>query len=426
MTAVTAVSGGVASADPQTAETQYPESFTRTLAFSSLSDYAVGTGAYAFAEGKTVKVLTEDALSVYSLNANLTALDYADGSFYYRDEYGRIGSLPVEGRTEHSFDFPAEISIGDYYYYIQDSEWKVLNKTDDSVAPLTGYSGVKKYGDTVYAIFDNALCILDGAESTKLDFTYIDYSAAREISVGQTAETLKATDSRSIGIATLKSVTDGGFPVYLTEIDLNRLDGETFAVGDTYRIGEQGAPAPGDLALFLGTTGNAYVISVGATAYLLAKTGADVSTVPPGSSSFNRATVSVDNSCYAYASPYIGDGTQTFALTAGKEVTVTGRADKRTFPYLAYDFYLIQTTDGDGNEVTGYVPEGYLSEYTFIEKPPEETKDPDYTEESYLRTVVLILIVIALVLIAAGYLVYVGTAEKKQVSSRKDEPKDQN
>ena len=55
-----------------------------------------------------------------------------------------------------------------------------------------------------------------------------------------------------------------------------------------------------------------------------------------------------------------------------------------------------------------------MSTFTFNEEPPQTTPDPDATFDDVVKPVVLILIVILLIAIAVGYIVYVGTSDKRK------------
>lgn len=401
--------------------TVYPGFFIQNLTFDSLTDYAVGDDAYAFAEGKNVKTVENGELTVYELDYEVAELDYADGVFYYRDSRNNIGVLPDLSPAEHTFEWEYQLSAGDYSYYINDYGLNIVDVTkpvEDSGVTLSGYTRLKKYNGAVYAMCDNILYSFDGTEAFPIELTYADndYSAAREIYIGDTLSALK-NYSGKIATATLKSAKNDGSPVYMTEINMELLTGEYFSVGNTYRVGSNGAPAAGDKMLLLCTTGNASVISDGKTAYILDSDGISVTYSSPAESDYDTATVSIENAGQAYYLPYICGGTQSLSIPEGTSVTLLGKADKADYPFLSYDFYLIGHTDGDGETVMGYMPAGFLSAFTFAEKPTETTEDPSYTEESNVKTVVVLFVVVVLVLIAAGYLVYVGTSNKKNDSS---------
>lgn len=422
LAAVLTATGGVAFAE-ETAhnDTHYPESFTRKLEFTALADYAVGNGAYAFAEGNVVKVVENRTLTQYSFDFNVTALDFADGVFYYRDGNNAVYSLPDSTPSSHEFKTDINIISGNYHYFINDYGVNIVDTNKPANEPgvtLADYSNLKQFDDNVYAVCDNALYTLNGVLTTKITLEYIDYSSAQEIYVGDTAAELRNDRNDIVKIATIRSSTADGLPVYMTEIDLSELS-EKFSVGATLCVGDENAPAGGEKALLLCETGNSYIIAIGSTAYIIANTGADITNSTLSTPSYNSATLSVGGSAYAYYSPYINTNTQASLLTTGKNVTVLGMADKTAFPFLAYNFYVISYTEGE-QTVTGYVPEGYLSEFTFIEREPQTTKDPDYSEDDLVKTVVLILIVIVLVMIALGYLIFVATSSK-----RKNEANDQ-
>ena len=55
-----------------------------------------------------------------------------------------------------------------------------------------------------------------------------------------------------------------------------------------------------------------------------------------------------------------------------------------------------------------------ISTFTFNEDPPVKTPDPEATTEDLIKPVVLVLIVLLLIAIAAGYLIYIGTSDKRK------------
>lgn len=416
LTAVLTLAGSVAFADEDHGITFYPESFTKKLEFSALTDYAIGDTSYGFAEGGTIKIVENETLASYSFDFKVTALDYADGVYYYKDGNGNGFSLPDNESANHSFDVPAEFSLDNYNYYINDFGLNIIDKnkpSNEQEPPLADYSNLKQYGNNVYAVCGNTVYVLNGTQTKAITIDYIDYSDAKEIFIGGTLSALNNLDINSVKVATIRDFTADGSPVYITEIDLDGLSDTYFRTKETYCIGEKNAPAAGTNALLLCESGNSYIVAIGSITYIMAKSGADVHAEAVLSPSYNSATLSVGGSAYTYYLPFINANTQSYSLTTGKNVTVIGMADKSSFPYLSYNFYIISYTEGE-ETVIGYVPEGYLSEFTFIDKEPQTTVDPEYSEDDLVKTVVLILIVIALVLIALGYLIYVGTSDKKK------------
>ena len=113
-----------------------------------------------------------------------------------------------------------------------------------------------------------------------------------------------------------------------------------------------------------------------------------------------------------YSSPFISSATQLKAIDSGYLFELLGEVKKSDNPELLRDFYIVKLLDDSEQEVIGYVPFEYVSLYTFIEKEPETTPDPEFTQEDLVKPVILIIIVVALVLLAVAYLVYVGTAKK--------------
>mgnify|MGYP001028679976 FL=1 len=408
--------GGV-SASAAGGATNYPQytEFVKSLEFSSLTDFAVNGDEYAFIEhGETfdsVKLHKGDSLTTHEFGEGeiLTALDCADGKFYYslkNEESGdKVYSLPDKAESDHTMpeaEAKTTIVLGDYIYKLSNTQLTVayIDETDhskDFLKTLDGeYKNLKRFGDAVYAVKSNGLYSFDGSEEKLLEFKYIDYSSTLEIAVGSTQTDLTANYS-------LKFVTIGAGS-YMTEVDLTNLGGEHFEAKQTQLIAED------TLALLLCYTGNAAVVAIGEKSYVTLKTSVteteQTCTTEP---EFGHATVTGNR---IYASPFVIVGTSVLFPATGAIVEIKNKIEHEV---LGSAFYEVEYADADGNKHIGYVTEGFLTEYIIEDnKPPYEYPDPNHSEKTDTRTVILILLVVILVLAAISYIAYVLTSDKRK------------
>ncbi len=386
-------------------ETQYnPEEFVKTLVFTSLTDYAVSGQTYAFAEGNKLYVYSEGKLVSYTHTSGITALDAADGVFYYKDINGGVFSLPDMQPASHEFKTLGDgILSGSYLYFIKEGILKVSDTLNETFEPLKGYSNPKEYGGKVYAVKNNELHVLSGATGEKIDdMVYTQFPADGTILTGNTASALK--ENYALKFVTVKKDS------FITEVDLSSLDGEFLKTGETVTVAEDFD------ALLLCRTGNAAVIANGDKSYLAkipVEDEKDVSCFK--TPAFEEATVT---GSAIYASPFVVKGTSVINNAAGMPVKILHRLELEGV--LGASFYEVKYTV-DGQEHTGYVTAGLVTEYLFGEnKEPTAVPDPAYSEKNNVKTVVLVLVVVILVLAAAGYLTYVGTNGKLKKKNKKN------
>lgn len=398
----------------------YPADFTQTQTFEALSDFAVGgEDGYAFADGNNLYVIDDGVRTSYRMATAVTAVDYADGEFYYSvaGNPSFVYLLPESQQllpgnvSEHVMQsLEPRFSHGDYSYNLSGGKI-IIWDGNESVITLEGpFSNLKLYGDDLYAIKDNKLSkITDKAE--ELDskiYDYTDYSPSADVKSAEAKEILKEYSSSP------KLVTLTGNS-HMTPVDLDDVAGENFVPsGDTRPTVE------GENALLLCKTDKVAVISIRGDAYIL---NPDCVKDYIGTSGITetadgrQASVKVSDG-HIYALPYISAATvlEGANLTGGEHITVESKLTSGQFEYGG--FYKISTPDGK----TGYVPVGYVSEFNFSENPPEKIDDPSPQNEDMIKTVALVLVVVALVLVAVGYLAYVGTSDKKKKNKkRKDE-----
>lgn len=407
------LSGGAAAfaeTDGTDAAEYYPASFETVPAFTNLTDYAVGDGKFLFLENNSVSEYGSERVVNYGAGRRtITALYFENGSFYYGTNDGKVYALENFNDEENNevTDFVStvetdKISAGDCYYHYDNDVLYVLENHDD--VSLDGFSKLKRYGETVYAVKENVLYTLNGAESTPVKVQNFELSG--KISVGGAYTKLTASPEAEPQFANLKN------GAYMTEVDLDALEETslTFVTGDTVKVN---AASP---ALLLYTAGNATegisVVAIDGKSYLIHPK--DVTAVPGyplKDTDFNKGTATEG---FIYSAPYESKGTRVCVLPYGASVSIVKEIKKADNPALDHDFYYVEYQTDEDTSVKGYVRFGLLSTYTFNEEAPNPTDDPDETYEDLIKPVVLILIVLLLVAIAAGYLIYVGTSDKRK------------
>ncbi len=391
-----------------TGETAYPNDgeLFKTLVFSSLDDYATDGKNYAFLDGgKLITVIDGEYRDDYAFTP--TALDYAEGAFYYATSSG-IYSLEDNAEAVLTFqDKDQQISLGGYLYYFDgNGQLTIYNLDSKQTKTLeSGYGKLKKYAGSAYAVWKNVLYRFDEDTPREISLIYTDFSPTEKISVGQTADAL--VKDYSLKFVTIKE------GAYVTEVNLTKLDGQYFEVKNTHR---QESDAT---ALLLAYTGNAAIVAVGDIAYITLNTSVTETAVDCYTEAgFDFATVTGTG---IYASPYAANSTAALDSALGTKVNVTHKLVLDGV--LSFTYYEVEYKVGSETKV-GYVAEGFLSakEYIDNEEPKEIT--PEYSEKNDIKKMVLIFAVVVLVLIAVGYLAYIGTSGKNK-KKKKEQPKDE-
>lgn len=398
--------GGTA-ASAETGTTRYPEDgdFIKSLTFDALSDYAVDGERYAFAENSTVTLYDGGNIEKITFDSAVTALDCADGIFYCSDGES-VYSLPGKEKSDYVMPAPAvTIDNGDYHYRLTGTMLQIAKFSVEGVTGDTAkgeFSKLKLYGTSVYAINDGSVCAFTGETYDPIELEYYDYTVTQEIIVGNAPAAL--IDYKSLRFVT---VTEGA---HMTEADLTQLDGDYFVTGET-KTAQSGVTA-----LLLCYTGNAAIIAVGDKSYLVHEGNVEVAKVQCTSKAeFDNATITGNN---IYSSPYVIIETPAKSNATGTIVKVVGKLEYEGV--LGSVFYEVKYSASNGEEKTGYVADGLLTEYIIEDnKPPATVPDPEYTERSNTKTVLLVFAVVILVLAAAAYLAYVGTKGNKK-SKKKD------
>ena len=391
-------------------QTVYPQDkFVRTLEFENLSDYEIEGNAYYF--------LDED-----------TCYMYEDGE-----------KSEVEKVQFSEPKYTVDVGEGEnrFTYRLDGSTLKVWGENDE-IVPFEGeFSLLKKFGDSVYAVKENELYIIVGTSVEKVVLNYLDYTVTETISVGQTATALKET--RPLTFVNIKKGT------YITEIDLTSLDKEYFKLDyskqkaidkengltdDEINKKKYTTPDATHLveeetcALLLCYSGNAAIVATGdtedGTSYILLNDETAIEEIPLekiaeehiSEPEFTKATV-IGNRIYS--SPFTVSGTMILDNAGGTIVTVKSKLQFEEVLNLTY--YEVEFTSEDGTVITGYIAEGFLDIMQIPDNtPPQTIPDPDYSEETNVTAVLLILAVVILVLVGVGYLIFTATSGKKKAA----------
>lgn len=418
LTAITAF-GNVAAYAAES-DTIYPsdEDFIKTIEFGALNDYAVCDGVFAFAEEQKVSVINDGNLTEYEFGAKVTAVDCAEGTFYCAVG-DAVYSLPyAEGQdaTEHVMPEPETmIKLGKFIYLLEDTTLKVVDTINDKVhKDYEGeFKNLKQFGDSVYAMSENAVWTFNGAESEKLVFKYADYTSTQSIAVGQAATALKAYSEPEI-----VTVKTGAF---MTETDLTSVPEKYFVTGETVTAKEN------TTAILLCTTGNAAVIAIGMDCYVLLSSNVELTEESCYSApdyEYAKITAAGDR---IYSSPYVSEGTAIMTGAAGLIVKVLHKVEHAV---LDTAFFEVEFTARDGTTAKGYINGKFLIKVDHVaedDKKPGTVTDPDYTEESNTKTILIVFAVVILVLAAVGYLAFTATSDKrKNKKEKKTQPEPEN
>ncbi|MDE7083178.1 MAG: hypothetical protein K2O89_05725 [Clostridia bacterium] len=396
----------------------YPKDFETVPTFENLTDYAAGGGKYLFLENNEIYEYGNERVTTYkNSRKNITNLYFEGEEFYYRTDDNCFYALANFNETENPEieDFVSTtktdyITFGNYLYYYNNSSGalKALNTDTDETEPLDDCTNIKEYGNTVYAVRTTngnkrVLCTLNGTEKT--DVKVKNFDLTEEIAVGNAYNALTSSVTKDLQFI---SLTNGA---YMTEVKLDTLskNSSVFTVGDTVKVNT--ADTPTALLLYTETDGDEgiSIIAANGKSYLIHPRNTKLDTVylPDDLNTVGTATAG-----YIYSSPFESVGTRITALPS-RSVTILKQIRRSDYPELDGDFYLVEYEDGE-TTVRGYVRFGLISTFTFNEDPPVSTPDPDATQEDLIKPVVLVLIVLLLIAIAAGYLIYVGTSDKRK------------
>lgn len=406
--------------------TVYPDTFVLNLneQIGGLTDYAVDGNKIALASNTTVYLLSGEngeRKMEYKQTDSIEKIDYAEGKLYIKlwtgntYEYSDL-TTPVE------HEFPAveySKATGNVRYNLNNSgELTYLNtSTGDDAQMGGGFSNLKMYGETVYAVKENRPYALNGRVAEAIDLSYFDFTRADNIYSGTARTSLKAAN-----YAVKTAMIKGG--VYYTQIDLSAT-GELFKQIRTQKT-------DGDKpCLVLCESGNASIVVTNDGCYIL-KTENALTEIPyntpyndwPQNAAGKKWAYAVEDA-NVYSSPYMSEATKIGRIKSGAEnpVTVT---EKFTLDFMSTVFYRISYTDEDGNAASGFVAGNFLTQFDYAGEDlnPTEGGDREFSYKNNVLTVVLIVVIVALVIAAVMYLSLAEARKnrnKKKIKEDEDE-----
>lgn len=248
--------------------TFYPEAFEADV----ITDYAVAGDHFAYAANKKIAVYGGDKPVYYEFGVEIAALDLYDGEFCYKTAGGIVYDLNGNTLDYKITETELPVAIGGYSYTIKPD--KTIKTTDkDGLDEIIDgeFRKLKVYGGVVYAINGNVLNkITPPATAEPINYELADFSSTEKIVIGNT---VKALDTCNLEKPLFTSLKDGE---YLTEV---RLDAKNFdktkvkatdyfAVGRTFKVGEENGFTAETSALVLCETGNAHIITVNGKTYI--------------------------------------------------------------------------------------------------------------------------------------------------------------
>lgn len=394
----------------------YPDTFDRVPEFSSLEDYAVGDdGKILFLQKNVISEYGNERVVTYSnSNAPIKSLYFENGEFYYGTDDGKTYALKNFNTDNPEENFISTTETEDillknkHNYYKVEGVYYFFDKNDTTGSPVAlDFSNLKRYGETVYAVKDNVLYTLDGAQGAEV--TVKNFELTEKIRVGNAFAALKASASQD-GLQFVRLANDA----YATEVNLDKLTEEslTFDAGDTVKIKVADTPT----ALLLYTAGDdaqgLSIVAVNGKSYLIhPKDTESITRHPLKDTEYSEGTATEG---YIYSAPHESAGTRIAPLPYGTSVKIIKELKMTEAPELNHDFFYVEYKVDEDTTYTGYVRSKLISTFTFNEDPPVKTPDPEATTEDLIKPVVLVLIVLLLIAIAAGYLIYIGTSDKRK------------
>ena len=414
----------------------YPQNFDRTLEIEALTDYAVYEDRFAYASNSTITIISRDesgdrkCLS-YTHEQLISALDYdEDGKLYFKtsSEISYLYGSPVT-QQEHDFQGTSlsKIDLSDTVFYTLNNKGFLTywNGSEDNIVG-EGYSLIKRYGETVYAIKDGTVpYTIDGQTATELDLSYTDFSGADNILCGETAEKLKA-DGYQVKTA---NINHGS---YYTQVDADAIGKEqTFSQIRTQKA-EGNKPC-----IVLCTTGNASVVATNDGMFITATANVKDSAYtspkndwPLNAEGTKRLEAYATEKTGVYASPFMSESTKIGELESGAENHVEV-IEKFELDYIKTKFYKVryETTDketGEKKTISGYVAANILTVYDYKAEDLEQhpAGDEKFNYDTNVVSVVLIIVIVALVIIAVMYISLAGSKNKNKKSKKKEKQRE--
>jgi len=385
----------------------YPENFDAKLTFTSLNDFAIDGEKFAFADGNYIFVYENGKLAKTEgeLSHAVKSIDFFDGELLFKDstdEVYRYFDGEVEKyQGEYEFITTTSATVEDYYYYFNDNGLNVLNlATALSTSLGSEFNALKCYDNCVYAVKNNALYKIEGAEASELEFVYDDYSSANSILRAGFDQAFSNTQEVSF-----KKIAGGA---YITEIDLSETDGDYFVAKDTKTAND------GTVALLVASYGNASIVAFGGKSYItLSDNLAAVEFTPTSADKqFGNTNLLVG----VYSTPFMRESTKVATLTVGDAVKILGAYKSDV---LDAEYYLVEY----GNEgAQGFIAKNFITPNDFsAEENGFESVGDEPVYDNEIKTVVIVLTIILLVFAVIIYVLYVALSNKTKHKASSDE-----
>lgn len=410
------------------APTVYPTEFLSQLEFENLADYDFNGDTQAFADnasaGAVLYIVEPDEygdsrLTEVSCSFTISDIEYGDnGTLYLMSSDNSIYSYTEAGISAAIHIFASQpntltdSNTGYMYLYAQSgSSFAVMAFNGSTPTNIfdSNCSQFKKIDDTVYVLHDNAVYSLYEDSAIPVECSYIDLTAADNISTGNAAEVLQG--EYDISMVTVHPQTNDGNPTYVTKIDLTEL-GATFKADGTERL------LADRTGMALAEVGNATIVLMTdeegeSSCYLTLTSAVENASYTPPENDMTRAYAR--GQAAIYSRPYACDATAINSVPNGTLLTVSEKADSELLDDV---FYKVSCTV-DGQEIEGYAIGRSLSAYTFSAEDDVEHSSgtESFAYGSDMQTVIIILIIVLLVLIAIGYVTFYAT-KKNDVKNR--------
>ena len=409
--------------ETQPEECNYPTSFSNTLSFASLTDYAVSGDVRAYAESTKLYIIKPDEygderLTTVDCGFELKRLDYDDaGTLYIQSAEGISYRYPDLAPSDYVFSpITDAVTIGNFLYILSAGSLMSFDSGNNN-ANYTIFdekcSNLKEYDGTAYVMNDGSVYALSGTSAVAAPPTYTDFSSSYSLPAGNSAQVLLS--DYTVKTVVIKPQTEEGYDTYCTRIDLTEI-GETFKSTETIKITADRS------ALAIAETGNATIIIMAdengrGASYITLTSALETSAYSPPASDMNGAYILMDTT--VYSRPYMCGATALSPIPAGSIVEVKEKFELR---YLDTVFYRVTYNDGQ-KDVTGFVAAGYLTPYQFSaeDQPQQMTGNGNFTYDNDIQTVIIVLLIVGLVIIAIAYLTVIGTRGSKNKKRRRKE-----
>ena len=431
LTLATIIPTGSAYAAESDKTTVYPSEFEHTLSFASstLRDYAIYGDTFAFAYDTKITVLSNNSVGErerndYTHEAEILYIDYSDdGKLYFKNVssdstylYGAEGGVEQQHEFQDITSSKLDLDKTTFYTLNNDGVLTFWNGGQDTEVG-TGFSLMKQYGGSVYAVKDNVPHKIEASSATALSLQYTDYSAAKTIYTGDVAEKLKSSNY-VVKTAILEK------DCYYTQIDPDAI-GETFTPIMTKKTDVKKS------CLVLCESGDASIIATKNGMFITSTANLSPysNSAPPNDWQINangeRLAYAVED-VGVYSAPFMCDSTRIATLKSGAEHYVAVTEKFALDDFMDTVFYRVSYVE-DGKVITGFVASKFLTPYSFAAEDKEPVQGGDENPEygTNVVSVVLAIVIVALVIIAVLYVFLINSKKDRDGGKKKKKEKRQ-